>query len=233
MPRILVLMLAAPLLVACGDPSAAPGPAAVAPPDTSATHPITGTVVEHSPRGASPRPFFAFRLVASRSPLAGWDTITVASGADGRYAASVAGRVALLLPVEGTGFHAPCSGRNAILNIDADRVADFNVVSDSVLSTTGMPASLRVTQPYLSGRVIDSQTGRPVAGALVSLSGQPAGGTLTDAQGRYVLCIIPPGSWTLEWITVRAEKSGYLSYSWSIAESFLGNAVIDLWLASY
>jgi hypothetical protein len=224
-------MLATLLLAACAESGIAPG--VVEDPGASEPNPpvytLTGMVIEHTARGAAPRPHLAFRVIASRGTSSGLDTIAVASGADGRYQVSAPGRYFVLLPAGGTGYHAPCSGRIVVSSTDPDRVADFNVVADAVLSTTGMPASLRITDPNLNGRVTDSQTLRPVAGAFISYPGHLNGGTLTDAQGRFVLCSIPLPSGVI----VRAEKAGFLSDSRRIDDPLISRVNIDLVLASY
>ena len=59
----------------------------------------------------------------------------------------------------------------------------------------------------LSGRVLDSATGRPVRRAQVRLSGQGRVVlTATDADGRYEISDIPPGQFS-----VRASKTGYVA----------------------
>ena len=230
------LQLAAALvLVACADSGTAPRRPLVEYPATPVlpTYNLTGTVIEHTALGAFPRPFFAFRLLSLGAPAGGADTIVVATGSDGRYLASARGNTTILLPLAGVGYHAPCSGRNAISSLDPDRVADFHVVSDSVLSTTGMPASLRTTVPYVNGRVIDSRTGQPVAGASITFTEYLSGGTLTDAQGRFLLCVVPPGAGSGQSMTVRAEKAGYLSDSRFLEDPFFFGQNLELVLASY
>jgi hypothetical protein len=58
------------------------------------------------------------------------------------------------------------------------------------------------------GRVIDGMTGAAVTGVLVTLTG-PAGSpptVMTDSRGRFMFTNLPAGR-----ITIRAEKTGYLS----------------------
>ena len=59
----------------------------------------------------------------------------------------------------------------------------------------------------ISGTVRAAAGGAPLAGVrLALLDGDVAGGTVTDAQGRYALGGLPPGQYTLE-----ASRSGYTS----------------------
>ena len=47
-----------------------------------------------------------------------------------------------------------------------------------------VPAIARAQQPTLTGRVVDANSGQPVAGATVSIAGQP-GAVKTDTDGRF------------------------------------------------
>jgi hypothetical protein len=77
-------------------------------------------------------------------------------------------------------------------------VADYEVylVSNDVLSTTGVPSSLPITAPVLTGRVFERTPAgeQPIAGASLVLDfsngfgWSPGAGTVTDATGHYVLC---------------------------------------------
>jgi hypothetical protein len=78
------------------------------------------------------------------------------------------------------------------------------------------PAQTQSTPPVqptaaISGVVVDASTGRPLAGAVVSLAGVGRGGiavprTLSDADGRFVFSRLPPG----EAYAVAAARRGYL-----------------------
>ena len=68
-------------------------------------------------------------------------------------------------------------------------------------------ASAQTTQGLISGRVVDSEDGRPVAGAEItyaSLATNTRGAARTDASGYYVLPLLPPGSYR-----VRASARGF------------------------
>ena len=73
---------------------------------------------------------------------------------------------------------------------------DVYLVSDALLSTTGLPGSMPIVHPVLTGRVFHrTELGElPIAGASVVLdfSGgmgwAPSARTMTDASGRYLLC---------------------------------------------
>lgn len=59
--------------------------------------------------------------------------------------------------------------------------------------------------PYLEGRVIDGETGQPIAGAAVRLSGRRSITLETDREGRYQSDTLPPGMYSM---TVTSD--GYL-----------------------
>ena len=79
-----------------------------------------------------------------------------------------------------------------------DGLPDYEVylVSNDLLSTTGVPSSLPITAPVLTGRVFERTPGgeQPIAGAsfLLDFSGNfgwsPGATTVTDATGHYLLC---------------------------------------------
>ncbi|MBN1199068.1 MAG: carboxypeptidase regulatory-like domain-containing protein [Bacteroidales bacterium] len=55
------------------------------------------------------------------------------------------------------------------------------------------------------GRVLNAETGQPVAGATVTVDGFPALQTTTDSEGKYRLENVPSGNQT-----IRATKSGFI-----------------------
>ena len=90
------------------------------------------------------------------------------------------------------GYKQPC--RVAVMRTDADH--DLYLVPDDTLSTTGIPASLPLAGPMLTGHVFErSPEGiqrLPGASIVLDFSGGmgwgPVANTVTDATGGYVLC---------------------------------------------
>ncbi len=69
----------------------------------------------------------------------------------------------------------------------------------------GAPARVQVVKTGgVLGQVLDAKTGRPIAGATVSVSGQR--GTTTDSAGSFALTNLSPGGYQ-----VNISKTGYLS----------------------
>ncbi len=57
-------------------------------------------------------------------------------------------------------------------------------------------ASAQVTKGSIGGSVLDSQTGRPVAGVAIAIDGQTSDRMVTDADGRFVINL-SPGTYTI------------------------------------
>ena len=157
--------------------------------------------------------WFRFSLAWDCSP---WDDYPTEVTTDqfGRYAANRGepGLVGITIP-DDAGYHAPCpAGFN---DLREDRTMNVYVVADTTLTTTGMPASMPTTAPMVSGKVFERISGgtQPVVGATVSLS--PLGldevisVSLTDADGRFLLCSAPPHTGTDTVMVVGVRKAGY------------------------
>jgi hypothetical protein len=120
-----------------------------------------------------------------------------------------------IAPPGSSDYRAPCpSGSFRALAGNAS--FDVDVVSTAVLSTSGAPASLPGAFLSIDGtvseRVPDGTS--PVAGATVDLAGDDSdrwvySTTLTDANGRYLVCTAPPGVGTDQIHTVRVHKDGF------------------------
>lgn len=66
-----------------------------------------------------------------------------------------------------------------------------------LIVTTGVPAAASAQEPgSIRGQVIDGETGAPVVGAQVSVTGTEFG-TLTNQQGRFLLVGVPGGTQTV------------------------------------
>jgi TonB-linked SusC/RagA family outer membrane protein len=78
----------------------------------------------------------------------------------------------------------------------------------------------------VSGRVVDSTTAQPVAGARVGIVGRTTG-ALTDRDGRYELQGLPAGT-----ITLRAQRIGFAPQTRQIALTEGSSATIDFELSA-
>lgn len=89
----------------------------------------------------------------------------------------------------------------ALLSLDSGDTTSFHIsvaVQDVVAGAAPAPVG------GVSGRVVDSVDGRPVAGASLSLAGVP-GSTHTDPDGRFHVPGVPAGRYE-----VTVERTGYL-----------------------
>ena len=94
---------------------------------------------------------------------------------------------------EKVGYGQPCR------TLLAGTTVDLHVVSDALLSTSGIPASLPITQPTLSGRIVEQtpQGLQPVAGARVTgdFSGGLGWGAECVHDQRYTMAAICCVAW--------------------------------------
>jgi hypothetical protein len=118
--------------------------------------------------------------------------------ADGHYEVSGAGGAPgdltgnLKVIAEKAGYNQPC---RAPIASATNGVLDIYLVSDETLSTTGMPSTMPILQPTLSGLVFErtSEGARPIPAAFLvgNFNGDgwaPSATTRSDATGRYMLC---------------------------------------------
>lgn len=87
--------------------------------------------------------------------------------------------------------------------LSSDRVSDLSLPKGGRISGVHL---LTVPGGTLAGTVTDSETGRPIHGAVISLSADESLGAVSGQDGRYVLGGLPRGTAEL---SVRAE--GYVS----------------------
>ena len=182
-------------------PSVPPDSGAVVMPSAAPGFTLSGTVYESTRDGRRPlagAPLDISLDYQARSPITTTD-------ADGRYSFMGSSLAKLNVRVEKAGYSQPC---RAAIALSADRVMDVYVVADATLSVDGVPASMPVIQPTLSGTVFEraSEGVRTVPGVKVigdfsaGLGWGPSATTVTDAAGRYLLCGVD-GSMGLElWI---------------------------------
>jgi hypothetical protein len=191
MRGILITLGVLPFAFGCGETR--PLPLAPSPPPSSANPPpahpatVTGVVYDSSAGGRLPLPDVAIDISVEYQS---WPS-SIRTDLHGRYTAPDQSGPRKLV-AEKPGYSQPC--RVPITSTDKDQ--DVYLVSDALLSTTGVPGSLPIVQPVLTGRVFRrTELGElPIAGASVVLdfSGgmgwAPSARTMTDASGRYLLC---------------------------------------------
>src|SRR5262245_50948444 len=186
--------LGALLAGACGGRDPAP-PVNPSPLPQPGTWTIAGTVWVH--QGAS-------ATKAQGGQVFGWverqgggaTTGPVAVGQDGRYQFTVPVSTTRIFLERGSqAGHQPCG---VTLPPGDNLAADLHVVADDSRLGANLPAELAAKTPTLSGVVYENtpEGRRPVPGAWVWLDGLNGLGvlvadTLTDADGRYLLCGVP------------------------------------------
>lgn len=103
--------------------------------------------------------------------------------------ASFAALAAACATGAGTSRRVPPPERQAVTDSAASRRSE----PPPPRATSGGPAASAATPPgVLEGRVVDGDTGEPIAAAQVVVGGTPVG-ALTDAAGRFRLAPLPPG----------------------------------------
>jgi hypothetical protein len=152
---------------------------------------VSGVVYEATPGGL--RPLAGVGIDAS--PDYQSHTPQAASTADGRYEVTTRATSSGIVKVVGerTGYSQPC---RVTVSSAANTVQDLYLVSNEMLATAGVPVSMPVVQQVLSGVVFERTPDgdRPVAGAGVTgdfsggMGWGPSASTVSDAQGRYLLC---------------------------------------------
>ncbi|RYE74754.1 MAG: carboxypeptidase regulatory-like domain-containing protein, partial [Myxococcales bacterium] len=127
-----------------------------------------------------------------------------------------------------SGYQQPCV---ASTTISGGSVLDVQLVPAASLLASNSPAPFSTGGVVISGTVFETVAGarRPVPGALVwfeSLSDLVSATTLTDLEGRYVLCRLPPQVSASElWVT----KSGYADLEvWPIDTRQSGTRDLEL-----
>ncbi len=188
----LTLLLLLIATAACAESQSPAGPSG---PVSPTLFVLSGTVYEHSPSGLQPLGGVPLEIPLSTASPVPFHT----TNPDGQYRAEFEGwrgpglrTVRVVIP----GYRQPC--RAAITLVDGENILDVHVVRESVLSTSGIPSSMPIVEPYVFGRVFErtAQGDLPVKGALVSgefgwdLRDEPLVEvtTLTDATGHYLLC---------------------------------------------
>ena len=227
MKRVLTCLLLAVAASACGGspapsaPAAPTGPVPV-PTPLGPTRLVSGVVSESIPQGLRP--------VASES-ISAWYQFERFGYHGGHAATDAQGRYRLLAPPDAftvlfageQGYVQPCA---AAASLVADTVLDIQLLTEAS-AAAGRPDTLKLTSPIVSGTVFETtpQGRRPLAGAKVWAEWQPdlpTATTITDAQGRYLLCAIPKG-----YVGITATRLGVVLAGAAIQVS-TADVVLDL-----
>lgn len=181
-------------------------PSSVTIPPAAPIFNITGVVYDVTADGRRPLPGVAIDISVEYQS---WPP-TITTDAEGRYRAF--GGDGRKLVAEKAGYSQPC--RVPIIATDRDQ--DVYLVSNELLAATGVPASMPIREPVLTGRVFERtpQGDQPVVGASVVLDftggmgWAPSATTVTDASGRYLLCNVVDVGFGF---AALVEKHGYVS----------------------
>ena len=194
MPRLLSILAIVTMMAACGEtpaPPTAPSPTQTLPTTNSpAPTPqltLTGVVYESTAAGRRALPDVPLDLSVEYQS---WPP-SLTTDANGRYTWPGNGS-GLKVVAQKAGYSQPC--RVSLRPTTADQ--DLYVVANETLATSGVPASMPIVGPVLTGRVFERTANdeRPVSGATVILDftggmgWAPSATTITDAAGRYLLC---------------------------------------------
>jgi len=166
-------------------------------PTTCVTHRITGTITELGPQGQRPvegARVYVYLYASHRSGH--W--MSDVTEADGRYElwGIFTDAIAVLSVGKGDSlnwYRQPCVHE---VTVTSDMSVDIEIVPQSAGGAAANAAARRGTGPFLTGVVFGQGTDgtrAPIPDAMVFLDDAFAT-TITDADGRYVLCGIPRGS---------------------------------------
>jgi len=212
--RFLVPALCSAWFVAgCADEMPLSPTPAVAPQPTggfpSGTWTVRGTVWVHDAGGAAPAGSGSVFAWVQR-PTNGYSTGRGPIQPDGRYEIPIPSDT-IRVDVQGPRFQ-PCA--TTVIPTGSD-IADVHSVPDASLLNSRLPASVPVLPGRLSGTVYEQTPAgrRPLANAWVTLDsvwglGWIAADTVSDADGRYLLCGVQHGPS----LSVVAGLNGYEVY---------------------
>ena len=204
------------LAAACSDDMAGPSttppvtPTRTATPTPTPSFTLSGTVYEHTPTGARPLADVPLDISVEYQS---WPP-KLRTDADGRY--SYPGATgALKVKADLEGYSQPC---RAGAVIDRDTMLDVHVVSNAVLSASGIPPSMPVVDARITGRVMErTPDGRvvwiPGASVIGDFTGgngwAPSATTVSDASGMFILCGVSNASGL--GLVLYVSKPGYES----------------------
>lgn len=192
------------------------------PPSGLAT--ISGTVWVHASDGVKP---------FGNQSLFGWVETDSGGSTTGRIAIDAAGRYSFSVPAGGTrvrigvvGAYQPCA---ITLTPQGNVTQDVRVVTDPLQLGARLPRELASVGPTLSGTVyeVTSEGRLPLKDVRVELDGLDGLGlviatTLTDGDGRFLLCGVPQ----LRGLYLFASKSGYKLFE--TGSNLIGQSTLDI-----
>jgi hypothetical protein len=151
-----------------------------------------------------------------------------AISAAGRYQIQVEKNTTWVsLFVRATPFRQPCA---VGFSPKGDFTADISLAADPQQLSAHLPPGLTLQAPTLSGVVYEQTPNgkRPIADAWVGLDGLygdgvPLAETLTDADGRYVLCGVPQREKTALFAFMGEFETRIIAF-----EQFQGRATFDI-----
>jgi hypothetical protein len=192
--RCLISLAGVLAMVACSEPRTPVASSPLTPPATVIPVPpvpsITGIVFEVDANGR--RPLGGAGIDISPE-YQSWQP-AIFTDHDGRFMGPGRGAVhqGLKIIATRTGYSQPCRVSVSAMAVDHE----VYLVSNELLSTTGVPLAIPLIAPVMTGRVFERTPlgDEPIAGAAVVIDftggdgWAPSATTMTDVNGRYVVC---------------------------------------------
>jgi hypothetical protein len=211
--RIVTTLGVVLVFVGCSDTRSpvtpTPLPIPTATPSTPVPlQPIRGIVYEVTAQGRHPLVGVGLDISVEYQS---WPPV-VFSGQDGRFTSQAANSPSLKIAATKATYSQPC--RVQASGVDADH--EIYLVSNDLLSTTGLPASYPISSPVLTGRIFERTPigDQSIAGAAITLDftggmgWAPSATTVSDANGRYLLCNVENA--TGLGLSALVSKTGYV-----------------------
>jgi hypothetical protein len=193
----LVALLVTGLAIACSESGRSKAPALPAAPfptpSPASALTVSGRPFEHTAAGIRPLAGLPLTMPLWRQRL----ELKVTTSDSGHYEVSgVTADALTIAPAGEAEYRAPCRPGTDFLR--SDGAFDVHVVSTGLLSTAVSPASAPLTGIRTGGLVFPRTPDgtRPVGGADVTLDydGVVMSSTVSDANGRFLLCTSRPAS---------------------------------------
>jgi hypothetical protein len=182
---------------------------------------VSGTVWLHDTGGVKPdanvqvTAYVQIGTQGSGTGVSGQRTAPTSAGPDGRYSFTVPTGALVRVYIDSRASYQPCV---TAIAASGNTNLDVHAIVDPAQLGAHLPSELLVDTPTLSGTVFETTAlGRqPVPGVRVELDmfaglGDVSAQTLTDSDGRYVLCGLGGAAATAPSASpyIYASKSGY------------------------